>query len=180
MRSIASPSRPWPGQVSRPPPGRTRNAVATCSPTCSGPAGSGTVVGAAHRADVAGQAAVLDLLRALAGPVNHYRSGTEKRLVKACLALGLPTPRVNHRVRTTAGPAYELDAVWLDVRLDVEVDGPHHLLPSQRRRDRVRDRHLRGDGFEVARFPVEEVDDDPAEVAERIAAILARRERAPS
>ncbi len=135
----------------------------------------GQLVGAAHRADVAGQAAVLDLLRSMTGPVSHYRSGTEKRLVAACVGLGLPSPLVNHRVRTTAGPAYELDAVWLGARLDVEVDGPHHLLPSQRRRDRIRDRHLRADGFEIARFPVEEVDDDPAEVAERVAAILARR-----
>lgn len=140
----------------------------------------GQLVGAAHRADVAGQAAVLDLLRSMTGTVSHYRSGTERRLVAACVDLGLPSPLANHRVRTTAGPGYELDAVWLDARLDVEVDGPHHLLPSQRRRDRIRDRHLRDDGFEVARFPVEEVDDDPVEVAERIAAILARREPAPS
>lgn len=140
----------------------------------------GQLVGAAHRADVAGRAAVLDLLRSMTGAVSHYRSDAEKRLVAACAGLGLPAPLVNHRVRTTSGPEYELDAVWLDVRLDVEVDGPHHLLPSQRRRDRVRDRHLRDDGFEVARFPVEEVDDDPPEVAGRIAAILARRQRAPS
>lgn len=140
----------------------------------------GQLVGAAHRADVAGRAAVLDLLQSMTGPTSHYRSGTERRLVDACVAHGLPPPLVNHRVRTTTGPRYELDVVWLEVRLDVEVDGPHHLLPSQRRRDRVRDRHLRADGFEVARFPVEEVDDDPAEVAERIAALLAGRERARS
>lgn len=122
------------------------------------------------------------LLRHLAtiggGAIDHVRSRAEDRLAEACAVLGLPAPACNHPVRTTAGRTYELDLAWHAARVDVEVDGPHHLLPSQRRRDRQRDRDLRADGWEVARFPVEEVDDDVEDVARRIAAILARRSTA--
>lgn len=134
----------------------------------------GQLVGAAHRADVAGRRAVLEDLRAMAGPVDHYRSGTEKALVTACTEAGLPRPLVNHPTTTRAGTTFELDLAWPDVLLDVEVDGPHHLLPSQRRTDRLRDRQLRADGWEVARFPVEEID-DAADLARRIGALLERR-----
>lgn len=44
--------------------------------------------------------------------------------------------------------------------------------------DRVRDRHLRADGWEVIRFPVEELDDD--DVARRIGAALHRHTRRPA
>jgi very-short-patch-repair endonuclease len=142
----------------------------------TGKVGRGQLLGAAHRADgVAGRQHVVAELLAMAGPVDHYRSNTEKVVAQACRDLDLPEPAVNHEVATTSGAAHELDLAWPNALLDVEVDGPHHLVPSQRRRDRARDRDLRADGWEVARFPVEEVDEDPADVAQRIATILDRR-----
>lgn len=121
------------------------------------------------------------LLRRLAelreGPhhVDHHRSMTERGLADACVEVGLPAPLLNHVVTTSGGTRHELDLAWLDEKLDVEVDGPHHLLPSQRTRDRARDRELRGDAWEVTRFPVEEIDEDPLGVARRVGRILERR-----
>lgn len=136
----------------------------------------GQLLGPAYRTiELPGRGAVIRGLRELAGPVDHIRSGTEARLVDACVTAGLPPPSLNHRVLTAAGTTHELDLSWAEALLDVEVDGPHHLLPSQRRSDRARDRDLRGDDWEVLRFPVEEVDEDPADVVGRIAAVLARR-----
>ena len=130
--------------------------------------------------DVLPPLAVLRRLSEMSGPVDHMRSQAEHRLADAFHRLGLPPPACNQRVPTTAGPTYELDLAWHDERLDVEVDGPHHLLPSQRRQDRVRDRHLRADGWEVVRFPVEELDDDVEDVARRIGAALRRRTGRPA
>ena len=128
----------------------------------------GQLLGAAHRADgVRGRDGVLAVVADLGPAPDHVRSRTERVLADACIALGLPTPRTNLRVATQRG-SYELDLAWEDVRLDVEVDGPHHLLPEQRRRDRARDRDLRDDRWQVARFPVTELDEDVAGVAERI------------
>lgn len=107
--------------------------------------------------------------------VDHHRSMTERRLADACAEVGLPAPLLNHVVSTSNGTRHELDLAWLDEKLDVEVDGPHHLLPSQRRRDRARDRELRADDWDVTRFPVEEIDEDPLDVARRIGRILRRR-----
>lgn len=136
----------------------------------------GQLLGAAHRAEgVPGRSAVIGEVTAITGAVSHVRSVAEKVLAVACEDLALPTPALNRAVTTSAGTVHELDLSWPDALVDVEVDGPHHLLPSQRRRDRQRDGELRADGWEVTRFPVEEVDEDPAGVARRIGATLGRR-----
>lgn len=129
----------------------------------------GQLLGTAHRTStLPGRARVIADVRAAVGHVDHVRSRTEGRLADACAAAGLPRPCCNRRVRTSAGSTPELDLAWLPERLDVEVDGPHHLLPAQRTRDRGRDRRLRADGWEVVRVPVEEVDEDLPGVVRRI------------
>lgn len=136
----------------------------------------GQLVGAAHRADgVRGRGAVLAWLHTLGPRVDHHRSGAERRLDHACAGLDIAPSARNLRVRTSDGARHELDLVWEEELLDVEVDGPHHLEPSQRARDRARDRALRADGWEVTRFPVEEVDEDPLDVARRIEKVLEQR-----
>jgi very-short-patch-repair endonuclease len=44
------------------------------------------------------------------------------------------------------------------IRLDVEVDGPHHLLAAQREKDHVRDRKVRRARWTVERFSTEMID----------------------
>lgn len=128
--------------------------------------GAAELAATAERATgVAGRHVVLEVLTDLTG---RHRSLAEKRLADACIEVGLPPPDTNRTVKA-AGRTYELDLYWEDVRLDIEVDGPHHLLADQRQRDRRRDRHLRDDGFEVVRIPVEDIDDDPGEAARRVA-----------
>lgn len=136
----------------------------------------GQLLGAAHRAQgVPGQARAI----AAARRVEHtYRSNTEHVLYDAFVAAGITPSAVNEVVPTSGGLDPECDFLWYDEQVDVELDGPHHLLPSQRAHDRQRDRELRADGVDVHRFPVEEVDEDPTDVARRVAAVLEERRRA--
>ena len=143
----------------------------------TGRVGPGQLLGAAHRADgLRGRDGVVATVTALGTAPDHVRSRAERMLADACVSRGLPAPRTNLRVTTSAGSCHELDLAWEDVRLDVEVDGPHHLMPDQRRRDRARDENLRDDRWEVARFPVAELDEDVAGVADRVHRLYVRRE----
>lgn len=141
----------------------------------SGALRPGQLLGAAHRAQgVPGRTRAISA----AQNVKHtYRSGTERTLYEAFVAVGIPPSGVNEVVTTSSGLAPECDYFWCDEQVDVELDGPHHLLPSQRTHDRQRDRALRADGVEVYRIPVEEVDEDPVGVAQRVKAILEARSR---
>lgn len=52
----------------------------------------------------------------------------------------------------------EADLAVLALRLDVEIDGPHHHLPAQVVADQNRDRLMRQAGWTVERFSVEDLD----------------------
>ncbi len=58
------------------------------------------------------------------------------------------------RRQVPIGP-YVVDFVCLEARLIVEVDGPLHLLPENRRRDAGRDAVLLERGFRILRFDAE-------------------------
>lgn len=115
------------------------------------------------------------------GPGHRHRAGRPR-----ALADRTPAGRCLHRSRA-AGPGPQ------PPRHDVGRGDPR-ARPGVARRDGGRrgrwpappaavaapprpgrDRILRADGWEVVRFPVEEVDDDPTDVAARVATILARR-----
>ncbi len=78
------------------------------------------------------------------------RSGLEERYVRAARRHGLPMPLVNHRVRVSGG-SIEVDLVWPEQRLCVEVDGPAHARAATRREDALRDQLLAGAGHRVLR-----------------------------
>lgn len=117
----------------------------------------------------------------LRGELSH--SATEKKaraIVRKVLAKhGLvlhPRPfAVDHAGRTVG----EADLAVVEICLDLEVDGPHHLLPAQVRKDQARDRDMRRAGWEVERFATELIDERPvtfaARVDECVRARLARR-----
>ena len=96
----------------------------------------------------------------LRGELSH--SGTERvarRLVREVTGryghVLHPRPYpVEHGGRTVG----EADLAIVEIRLDIEMDGPHHLLPAQRERDQNRDRLVRRAGWEVERFSTELVD----------------------
>lgn len=118
-----------------------------------------------------GKPALCGAIADLKGELSH--SATEKKarkIVAAVLAkydLQLhPRP---YRVEAGAGKTLaEADLAVLGICLDIEIDGPHHLLPAQIRKDQFRDRFLRRAGWEVERFSTELVDLWPVKFAAQV------------
>jgi very-short-patch-repair endonuclease len=76
------------------------------------------------------------------------RSELERILIDLCRENDLPRPLVNHWVC-----GFEVDAVWPEQRLVVEVDGyEFHRTRAAFERDRARDAALQVAGFRVLRF----------------------------
>jgi very-short-patch-repair endonuclease len=98
------------------------------------------------------------------------RSGGERALRRLIRAARLPEPRFNvpfHR--------YELDALWQNHRLVVEVDGfgPHgHRAAFER--DRRKDMALVAAGYDVIRVSWRQLNEEPLAVVGAIAAALGR------
>lgn len=120
------------------------------------------------------------LARALAGlngELSH--SGAERSLRKALSGLGaVPHPRpllVERAGRRIA----ELDIAFVPALVDVEVDGPHHLLAAQASTDRARDRQLILALWLPLRFMAWDVDADVRRCAREIVALVDARLRNP-
>lgn len=99
-----------------------------------------------------------------------FRSRPERIARDLLRAAEVPEPRVNAWFPTRGGHGHELDLWWPELRLNVEVDGPHHLMPHQRRLDAQRDRDLRSFGVRVDRLRDTFVMDQP----ERFVAVVHR------
>jgi predicted transcriptional regulator of viral defense system len=109
------------------------------------------------------------LLSRYAAPA-FTRSELEDRFFALCDDHGLPRPTSNTRIE-----GHEVDFVWRDARLIVEVDGyRYHRSPSAFEHDRERDVILHVAGWTVLRFTWTQITRRPAWVA---AAISNRRRR---
>ncbi|MCW2924577.1 MAG: hypothetical protein JWM98_1981 [Thermoleophilia bacterium] len=109
-----------------------------------------------------------DLVR---GGSAGTRSVSEDILHQALLRAGIPPTHVN--VRGILGvPSDEPDFVWLDRRLNVEVDGRQHDEPEQRALDGARDEVMRSLGIRVTRFRAADVRRRPGWVVQQIRAAL--------
>jgi very-short-patch-repair endonuclease len=98
------------------------------------------------------------------------RSEMEERFLALCDDHGLPRPNVNTRIE-----GEEVDFVWRDARLIVEVDGyAYHRSPSAFEADRERDVILVLAGWQVLRFTWTQLTRRPAWVARAVAKRLAR------
>ncbi|MGI9017809.1 MAG: DUF559 domain-containing protein [Euzebya sp.] len=129
------------------------------------------------RGSFPGSARLRRVLRDFDGEATHSRR--ERVLRRELRKLGVvlhPEPLdITDESGLTVGQA---DIAILDVRLDVEVDGPHHLIPAQQFADRKRDRGLKVLDWDVVRFLIYEIDEDPVRVAREIADLVNRlRER---
>ena len=102
-----------------------------------------------------------------------FRSRPERLARDALLAAGLPAPRVNAWFPTRGGHGHELDLWYPDLRLDVEVDGPHHRMPRQRRMDALRDADLRSFGVTPLRVEDTLVREDPGAFVTLVRAAMA-------
>jgi very-short-patch-repair endonuclease len=110
------------------------------------------------------------LLRALAREPRLTRSQAERRLLALVRRAGLPLPETNVRVL-----GHEVDGLWRDERLIVEVDGfDAHGTRAAFERDRRRDAELVAPGYRVIRVTWRQLCDEPEQLIARLAAALAR------
>jgi len=96
------------------------------------------------------------------------KSEAERRTLELIRAARLPTPETNVKL---AG--HEVDFLWREQRLVVEVDG--YAFHSSRRsfeRDRRKDRELTAAGYRVIRVTWRQLTDEPTAVAAALAAAL--------
>ena len=92
------------------------------------------------------------------------RSEMEERFLKLCDDHGIPRPNVNTRIE-----GEEVDFVWRDAKLIVEVDGyAYHRSPSAFEHDRERDVHLVLAGWRVLRFTWAQITSRAAWVARSV------------
>jgi very-short-patch-repair endonuclease len=96
------------------------------------------------------------------------RSDVERDLVALCREFGLPMPATNVNVL-----GYEVDALWEDERLIVEVDtyGTHSSRAAFEQ-DRRRDAALQRAGYRVVRATDVRLRDERVEVARTLADLL--------
>jgi very-short-patch-repair endonuclease len=99
------------------------------------------------------------------------RTELETRMLWLCRRHRLPRPEVNSRV-----DRYEVDFLWRDARLIVEVDGwASHGSRSAFEEDRERDTQLAVLGYVVVRFTWRQVTRSPSTVAGTVRTLLSER-----
>jgi len=119
-----------------------------------------------------GARVVRSILVAYRAETAFTRSELEKRVLSICRRAGLPRPMVNIWVEFD-GTGGEIDFVWPDRRVAIEVDGwEGHGTHAAFERDRDRDRRLRLSGWTVVRFTWRQVLYEPAEVERTLRALL--------
>jgi very-short-patch-repair endonuclease len=108
------------------------------------------------------------LLPSLTAP-EPTRSELERLFNRVCRLAGLPLPHVNVLVE-----GLEVDALWPDQRLIVEVDSwRFHKTRAAFERDRVRDAAVLVAGYRVVRVTYRRLRDKPEAVADTIRRLLA-------
>ena len=119
-----------------------------------------------------GRRGVVRLRRLLDGsdPPAMTRSEAEERFLALVREAELPPPSVNARVH-----GYEVDFLWREAGLVVEVDGfQFHSSRDAFERDRRRDADLQSQGLSVLRVTWRQVVQEPYATVARTARALAR------
>jgi very-short-patch-repair endonuclease len=100
--------------------------------------------------------------------VAMTRSEAERRLLALIRRAGLPAPAVNARLGR-----YEVDFLWPEQRLVVEVDGfAFHSSRVAFDRDRTRDAQLTAAGYRVVRLTWRQIVNDPEATLVRLTRAL--------
>ncbi|HWJ43616.1 MAG TPA: DUF559 domain-containing protein [Solirubrobacterales bacterium] len=107
-------------------------------------------------------------LRGLLGsgePVGITRNEFEEAFLALIDACGLPRPRINADL-SLRGRFIEVDALWVDQRFAVELDGRSvHGTRKRFEADRRRDRILVAEGYRTMRVTWEQLRDEPEAIA---------------
>jgi hypothetical protein len=105
-------------------------------------------------------------------PVGITRNDLEERFLALVDRFGLPRPRMNVHV-ALRGRFYEIDCLWKDRRVAIELDGgAAHETPKAFEDDRERDRILLAEGYKTTRITWDHLTETPAEVADDLRRIL--------
>jgi hypothetical protein len=103
---------------------------------------------------------------------TRTRSELEMRFLSLCREAGIPSPTVNVPL---AG--HEVDCLWSDARLVVELDGfAHHSDRATFERDRSRDLELRRAGYEVIRVTFRMLEAETENLIETVLTRVAARQ----
>lgn len=109
-------------------------------------------------------------LRTMIAVTGGSRSEAERRLRSLARRGGLPQPQLNPRVG-----AFEVDFLWPEERVIVEVDGyDFHASKTAFERDHRRDAILQGLGFHILRFTWRQLTQEPEFVLVQLARALSR------
>lgn len=121
-----------------------------------------------------GAALLGSALDAVEGRLNHSEpEGLARELVTEVLRpYGLTLHPRPYEVWHQGHCIAEADLAVVELRYDIEVDGPHHLLPAQIDADQVRDRRLRQARWTVDRFSTAMIETRPREVAAAVDATV--------
>jgi very-short-patch-repair endonuclease len=96
------------------------------------------------------------------------KSQNEILLLEICESAGLPMPETNVYI---AG--WEVDALWREQRIAVEIDGPgNHRSPAQVRRDRRKEHALRQHGLTPIRYSDEQLSESRSDVIAELTQLL--------
>lgn len=124
----------------------------------------------ARTSGAAGWSALNTLLESERGP-GFSRSEAERRMLALIRSAGLPEPRRNARIH-----GFEVDFLWPDLQLVVEVDGyTYHSGRASFERDRARRAELGTIGIEAIPFTWRQVDGRPHWVVAQLAGAIAQR-----
>lgn len=97
-------------------------------------------------------------------PEGITRNDFEEAFVTLLDAHGLPRPRLNATV-FLRGRFYEIDCLWEDRRLAIELDGREvHGMPRAFETDRQRDRVLVAEGYRTTRVTWRQLRNEPDDV----------------
>lgn len=96
----------------------------------------------------------------LRGELSHSKIEAKARRLAAEVLepLGLRLEPNPHPIELNGTIVAEADLAVVSLRLDLEIDGPHHLMPEQQEADQLRDRRARRAQWEVERFSTELVE----------------------
>ncbi len=122
-----------------------------------------------------GRAKLLAALSALNGELVH--SNPEQVARDALRPMQLGFHHEPYTVWDGSRRVAEIDIPHLRLLYGVEVDGPHHELPEQQRKDEARDRELRDLGWRIDRFRWDDVTENPRRFATTVARAVASRRR---
>jgi very-short-patch-repair endonuclease len=107
-------------------------------------------------------------------PGEIVRSELEHRFLELVRAAGLPPPETNVKI-TARGHRYEIDCLWREQRVAVELDGrAAHARTAAFEPDRRRDAALNAIGLRPLRFTWLRVSGEPADVIAELDATLAQ------